>query len=237
MPETRASTAATSQRTQLNNDYRHKSASPEVDRRALSPKPPAVAAIARVSEAPSSRRTASPQPQSPPPPPPSAKKEKEKEKEKEVADEKESVPAPSDDGPIINEETFEQILELDDEDDHSFSWGMVAAFFSQADLTFDEMDAAYKSKDLDTLSKKGHFLKGSSAALGVQKVQDSCERIQNYGKLRDEEAGISLTSDVALKKIGALLGVVKRDFKDAKEHLRKRYIEFGVDVDEPVALE
>jgi osomolarity two-component system phosphorelay intermediate protein YPD1 len=114
---------------------------------------------------------------------------------------------------------------------------MVAAFFNQAEATFKEMDTAYASKDLDALSKKGHFLKGSSAALGVQKVQDSCENIQNYGKLRDEEAGVTLTSEVALKKIGALLGVVKRDFKDAKEHLRKRYTDLGVDVDAPVELE
>jgi HPt (histidine-containing phosphotransfer) domain-containing protein len=166
----------------------------------------------------------------PPAPPPVVKKETKETKDEEPA-------LPSDDGPIINEETFGQILELDDEDDHSFSWGMVAAFFNQAEATFKEMDTAYASKDLDALSKKGHFLKGSSAALGVQKVQDSCENIQNYGKLRDEEAGVALTSEVALKKIGALLGVVKRDFKDAKEHLRKRYTDLGVDVDAPVELE
>jgi len=34
---------------------------------------------------------------------------------------------------------------------------------------------------LKTLSELGHFLKGSSATLGLTKVKDSCEKIQHYG--------------------------------------------------------
>lgn len=39
-------------------------------------------------------------------------------------------------------EIFTQILELDEDDDFDFSSGMVEAFFTQADSTFDEMDQA-----------------------------------------------------------------------------------------------
>ena len=42
-----------------------------------------------------------------------------------------------------------------------------------------------KEKDLPKLSELGHFLKGSSAALGLTKVQKYCEQIQNYGKRKD----------------------------------------------------
>jgi hypothetical protein len=38
-------------------------------------------------------------------------------------------------------EVFEQILELDDDDD-DFSRGMVKEYFSQAEKTFNEMDDA-----------------------------------------------------------------------------------------------
>jgi len=39
-------------------------------------------------------------------------------------------------------ETLEQILELDEGDDHEFSKGMAWAYFEQARSTFDEMDEA-----------------------------------------------------------------------------------------------
>lgn len=44
---------------------------------------------------------------------------------------------------IIEEETFYQILELDEEESgHEFSAGMALAYFSQARQTFTEMDEA-----------------------------------------------------------------------------------------------
>jgi osomolarity two-component system, phosphorelay intermediate protein YPD1 len=43
----------------------------------------------------------------------------------------------------MNMETFQQILELDeDEDERDFSWAMADAFFSQALATFESMDKA-----------------------------------------------------------------------------------------------
>lgn len=45
---------------------------------------------------------------------------------------------------------------------------------------------------LAELSSLGHFLKGSSAALGIIKVQASCEKMQHYGNKRDEEEGVDL---------------------------------------------
>jgi osomolarity two-component system phosphorelay intermediate protein YPD1 len=43
----------------------------------------------------------------------------------------------------IDEETFNQIVELDEDDDtYDFSWGMASAYFSQVKTTFEEMDQA-----------------------------------------------------------------------------------------------
>ena len=76
---------------------------------------------------------------------------------------------------------------------------------------------------LSKLSSLGHFLKGSSAALGIIKVQASCEKMQHYGNLRDEAAGESLTEDEALRRIKALLTDCKRDHEVARAWMTKLY--------------
>jgi len=85
------------------------------------------------------------------------------------------------------------------------------------------MDEAYEEKDLPKLSALGHFLKGSSAALGINKVQHSCERIQHYGDLRDEEANLDLTAEEALKKINVTLVAVKEEYSEAERWLKAYY--------------
>lgn len=76
---------------------------------------------------------------------------------------------------------------------------------------------------LSKLSSLGHFLKGSSAALGIIKVQNSCEKMQHYGNLRDEEVDAPLTEDEALKRISQLLVDCKRDYAVASRWLRRLY--------------
>src|SRR5712671_7481104 len=56
-----------------------------------------------------------------------------------------------------------------------------------------------EAKDLEQLSSLGHFLKGSSAALGVTHVRASCEEIQNYGK--QQEGTKVITAAEAIVKI------------------------------------
>ncbi|EJF61052.1 histidine-phosphotransfer domain HPT domain-containing protein [Dichomitus squalens LYAD-421 SS1] len=127
--------------------------------------------------------------------------------------------------PVIDLETFNQILDLDEDDTHDFSLGMAEAYFTQASTTFKDMDAAFEGKDLPKLSSLGHFLKGSSAALGVSAVQATCEDIQHYGALRDETNGTDLTEEAALAKIGPLLKRVKREYAIAERWLQNWYKE------------
>lgn len=51
-------------------------------------------------------------------------------------------PTDQSDEPLIDLDTFSQILDLDEDDTHDFSKGMAFAFFSQAETTFDDMDIA-----------------------------------------------------------------------------------------------
>jgi osomolarity two-component system phosphorelay intermediate protein YPD1 len=144
----------------------------------------------------------------------------------------EAIVAVSKQSPPIDEEVFDQILDLDDDDTHDFSRDMVWAYFSQVKTTFKDMDVAFDSKDLTKLSSLGHFLKGSSAALGVQKVQASCEFIQHYGQLHDPETVKDITSEVALAKIGPLLSRVRTEYAAAEEWLRNWFrVNAGGDYD------
>ncbi|KAL4245179.1 hypothetical protein ABKN59_009892 [Abortiporus biennis] len=184
---------------------------------------PASVASPAVSAAPSPaplKPSPSPAPDAPSAPPPDvAKEEKKAEAEEEI-----------DDTDAIDQEVFEQLLELDDDEEETFdfSWGMVTAYFQQAITTFDELDAALEKEDLKTLSSLGHFLKGSSAALGIHKVQATCEKIQHYGKNWDDEAGVTLSDEQALTRIRTLLIDVKKEYKAAEKWLRSWYAEKGV---------
>lgn len=125
---------------------------------------------------------------------------------------------------LLDPATFEQILEMDDDDDKDFSKGIVYGFFEQAEATFQKMETALKDENLDELSSLGHFLKGSSATLGLVKVKDSCEKIQHLGAGQDE-TGTAKQPDtkVSLKVIGTVLNDVKRDYAEVEIYLRRFY--------------
>lgn len=110
---------------------------------------------------------------------------------------------------------------------------MAWAYFSQVSTTFGDMDKAFKIQDLAKLSSLGHFLKGSSAALGVSKVQASCEKIQHYGQLRDEEEMKDLTSEAALGMIKPLLETVKDEYAVAEKWMKNWYLENDPDGEVP----
>ncbi|KAJ1720993.1 Phosphorelay intermediate protein [Coemansia erecta] len=105
------------------------------------------------------------------------------------------------DNDILDLEAFNQLLSMDDEgdDDHGFSKDIVDNYFEQARVTFADMDKAFAAKDLTKLSTLGHFLKGSSATIGVKKVQECCKRIQYLGKLMNPDGVGQLALDKGLK--------------------------------------
>lgn len=77
--------------------------------------------------------------------------------------------------------------------------------------------------DFTELSRLGHFLKGSSAALGLTKVKHSCERLQHYGNLTDETGTKSITEEEANTLSLELLIQMRREYKEAEEYLREFY--------------
>jgi osomolarity two-component system, phosphorelay intermediate protein YPD1 len=127
-------------------------------------------------------------------------------------------------GDSIDALTFEQILEMDeDEDEREFSKSIVYDFFTQADSTFVKMDNNLLKRDLKTLSELGHFLKGSSATLGLTKVKDSCEKIQHFGQKMDESGTKQIAEEAAVSKLKTTIDQAKQEFKDVEKVLRKFY--------------
>ncbi|KAF9164245.1 hypothetical protein DFQ26_001673 [Actinomortierella ambigua] len=124
---------------------------------------------------------------------------------------------------IIDHVTFDQLLEMDDEEDHEFSKTLVWDYFKQAEKSFEEMDDAQDKQDFPTLSRLGHFLKGSSAALGLIKVKASCERLQYHGNRKDATGATSISDEEAKKLIHALLIQMKGEYDEAKVYLKAFY--------------
>lgn len=83
---------------------------------------------------------------------------------------------------VINWNILNEIISMD-EDDPDFSKSLITQYIDQATTTFGQMDDhLVGDKDLKELDSLGHFLKGSSAALGLQRIAWVCERIQNLGR-------------------------------------------------------
>ncbi|KAI9833394.1 MAG: hypothetical protein M1826_007492 [Phylliscum demangeonii] len=130
-----------------------------------------------------------------------------------------------DDGDRIDRTIFDQILEMDDGDPtQEFSKGLVYDFLEQAEATFTNMDKSLADRDLEQLSHLGHFLKGSSATLGLTKVKDECEKIQNFGSHRNATGSkAEPDDDVCLDCIRSTLVVVKREYGEVEKTLRAYY--------------
>lgn len=81
---------------------------------------------------------------------------------------------------LIDWPVFSELIAMD-EDEEGFSKSLFQTFVAQVLETFEEIDRNLEEKNLDKISSLGHYLKGSAAALGLEKISSQCERIQNYG--------------------------------------------------------
>jgi len=124
----------------------------------------------------------------------------------------------------IDQPTFEQILEMDDDREREFSRSIVYGFFDQAESTFVKMEIAISKHELLELSQLGHFLKGSSATLGLTKIKDACEKIQHYGAGRDVSGLIDEPDEAkSLSNIKKTLVEVKEAYNEVVKLLKRYY--------------
>jgi len=84
--------------------------------------------------------------------------------------------------------------------------------------------ARSEQKDLAQLSALGHFLKGSSATLGLTKLKDSCEKIQHFGAMKDESGSKDVDDkEKCLENCKTTIEQAKKEFKEAEIALKKFY--------------
>jgi len=126
---------------------------------------------------------------------------------------------------LVDIQVFGQLLDMDeDEEDHSFSHAIVWSWFEQQAESIRFMEKALKESDLKTLAEKGHFLKGSSAALGLVKVRQSCESMQSYGQKLELDGKTRIESDAdALERCKVLIEALKQQCSEAQDWLIRYY--------------
>ena len=78
-------------------------------------------------------------------------------------------------------------------------------------------------QDLPDLSSKGHYLKGSSATLGLIKIRDSCEKIQRYGLKENVDGTPEPDEELCLKRIKNTLTELRDDFDEIAKALKRFY--------------
>ena len=81
-----------------------------------------------------------------------------------------------------------------------------------------------EKRDLVQLSSLGHFLKGSSATLGMTKVKDSCEKIQHFGAHKSADGSKDVPDDdECLESLKKTIKQAKVEFAEVEKRLRKFY--------------
>jgi osomolarity two-component system phosphorelay intermediate protein YPD1 len=81
-----------------------------------------------------------------------------------------------------------------------------------------------EKRDLAQLSSLGHFLKGSSATLGMTKVKDSCKKIQKCGANKRPDGSKDVPDDdECLDNLKKIIKQAKGEFAEVEKRLRQFY--------------
>lgn len=78
------------------------------------------------------------------------------------------------------------------------------------------------SENFDELSQLGHFLKGSSATLGLTKVKDACEKIQHC-KEEIPETVEEPEKNKSMDNLKQTLKEVQEDYDEVSKLLKRFY--------------
>lgn len=122
---------------------------------------------------------------------------------------------------LIDWSVFSEIVSMD-QDEEGFALSLIETFLEQASDTMNEIRSLIDNDDskqqqqqqpsrtvLDSLSAKGHYLKGSAAALGFIAVQAQCEDIQNSGRDTNEPEGFQGVK-LAFARLETVLGETRQ---------------------------
>ncbi|KAK4771600.1 hypothetical protein SAY87_032132 [Trapa incisa] len=88
------------------------------------------------------------------------------------------------------DEQFNQLQQLQDENNPNFVVEVVSLFFQDTERLLDELSKALDQANLDFKKVDGHVhqLKGSSSSIGAQRVQRTCIIFRNYCNEKNVQA-------------------------------------------------
>lgn len=122
----------------------------------------------------------------------------------------------------VNQSTFNQLLEMDDDNSRDFSQSIYTDFKADADFTFSSLDGSLSAGNLDALYKESRYLKSNAFALGLDKLGGSAYFIQHTAKNEDVDGNRLNQSEAALlQKIAKELPVTKDYFRVSCEIMDK----------------
>jgi len=87
---------------------------------------------------------------------------------------------------LIDDDALNQLLEMDEDEQHEFSREILQEFFEQLRVKVPQFDTLLANRDFDSLSKLAHFLKGSSAGVGALRIRQLCDQMQHFDKHTSE---------------------------------------------------
>ena len=116
---------------------------------------------------------------------------------------------------LIDDEIFNQLLDIEEDDSKDFTRGLVQDFFQQVDESIVQFKELLDDSKVIEAGKLGHYLKGSSAMIGVTKVKDVCEDIQMW------QQKVGTTKD-AVDYIREKVELLKIEIERVKPELYKR---------------
>ncbi|KAJ3120344.1 hypothetical protein HK098_004667 [Nowakowskiella sp. JEL0407] len=123
----------------------------------------------------------------------------------------------------VDPEIFGELLFLDD--DGAFARDIVKKYFKQAYDRMPSIETSFEAKDLDELYKHAHFLKGSSAMVGLRRINAIFEKIQYHTKLKDESGKKNIPESEAWIAIESLIKQSRVEHRSAEEELTEFFNE------------
>ncbi|CAH7688825.1 signal transduction histidine kinase [Phakopsora pachyrhizi] len=82
---------------------------------------------------------------------------------------------------VVNQDVFMQLVDMEDENSDGkfkFTRGLIDLYFEDSEDTLRSMRESLRASDYYKLGRQAHFLRGSSASIGIAEVASICESIE-----------------------------------------------------------
>jgi HPt (histidine-containing phosphotransfer) domain-containing protein len=99
--------------------------------------------------------------------------------------------------PSIQLEALSLLEQVDpDPDQPTLVFEVITIFLRESKKMISEIEASLTSKDFNTISKRAHSLKSSSASVGALRVSDRCKKLETQSLEQDLSALTATTQEL-----------------------------------------